>query len=366
MAILHCKCIGIIMKEKIKTMGEYVNPAGIDGFEFIEFASHNADALKHLFTQLGFTAVSREPQLEITRFQQGDINFLLNEKKEGFSRTFEQLHGPCVCSFGLRVKNVAHAIAHLQQQRVAIIKNSAEKSLLYPAINGVGESHLYFIDTYGSHGSAYENFEPLIDNQTQIKPMLKSIDHLTHNVYRGRLNFWAEFYERLFNFREIRYFDISGEYTGLYSRAMTSPCGKVRIPINESSDDKSQIAEYLKQYKGEGVQHIALETDDIYATVETLKKNNVPFMTRPPETYYDMLEKRIPSHQEDLERMKYNGILMDGSDNKHLLLQIFTETVIGPIFFEIIQRKGDDGFGEGNFTALFESMERDQIRRGVL
>ena len=359
----------MITENEIKTeTDKWANPAGTDGFEFLEFASHDTDALKKLFLQLGFTATSRDPQRGIIRFQQGDINFLLNERKGEFARQFESLHGPCACSFGLRVKNTEQTMDHLYKQGATIIQNPEKAGLPYPAIEGIGKSRLYLIDTYGANGFAYENFEPLTNTNTKMSNqlILKSIDHITHNVHRGRLNFWAKFYERLFNFREIRYFDISGEYTGLFSRAMTAPCGKARIPINESSDDNGQIAEYLKQYNGEGIQHIALATDDIYTTVETLKKNNLPFMTAPPETYYDMLEERLPGHKENIKRMQSNGILMDGSDNKHLLLQIFTETVIGPIFFEIIQRKGDDGFGEGNFTALFESMERDQIRRGVL
>jgi 4-hydroxyphenylpyruvate dioxygenase len=195
---------------------------------------------------------------------------------------------------------------------------------------------------------------------------LTRIDHLTHNVFRGRMDHWARFYENLFNFREIRYFDIEGQMTGLKSRAMTSPDGKIRIPLNESSDDKSQIAEYLEVYKGEGIQHVALATDDIYSTVVALRARGIPFAEKPPDSYYEMLSERLPGHGEPVDEMKVLGILADGSGRGGLLLQIFTTTLIGPIFFEIIQRKGDEGFGEGNFKALFESMERDQIRRGVL
>ena len=340
------------------------NPAGTDGFEFVEFASHDSQALVELFTALGFVAVSRHPILNITRFQQGDINFLVTENTD-FSKKFTALHGPCACSFGLRVKNVDKALEHLSEQGANVIGDPGRDGMSVPAIEGIGGSRLYLVDQYGDKGSIYDEFIPLVDKES-VPSALVSLDHLTHNVHRGQMDVWAGFYERLFNFKEIRYFDISGEYTGLFSRAMTAPCGKARIPINESSDDKSQIAEYLEQYKGEGIQHIALSTDDIYQTIETLKKNGVPFMTPPPDSYYDMLGDRLPGHSEDVQRMQKNGILMDGSDNKHLLLQIFTEAAIGPIFFEIIQRKGDDGFGEGNFKALFESMERDQIRRGAL
>lgn len=342
-----------------------INPAGTDGFEFVEFASPNPRALVEFFTALGFVAVSRHPILNITRFQQGDINFLLTENTN-FSKQFKSLHGPCVCSFGLRVKSAKKALQHLLVLGADIVEDPARDGLPVPAIKGVGGSRLYLVDQYGEKGSVYDTFIPLLDEDITVPSALATLDHLTHNVHRGQLDVWAGFYERLFNFRAIRYFDISGEYTGLLSRAMTAPCGKARIPINESSDDKSQIAEYLEQYNGEGIQHIALSTEDIYQTIETLKKNGVPFMMPPPDTYYNMLDERLPDHGEDVQRMQKNGILMDGSDNKHLLLQIFTEPSVGPIFFEIIQRKGDDGFGEGNFKALFESMERDQIRRGTL
>ena len=198
---------------------------------------------------------------------------------------------------------------------------------------------------------------------------LTYVDHLTHNVHRGRMKEWADFYERLFNFREVRYFDIEGKLTGLKSKAMTSPCGKIRIPINESSDDKSQIAEYLDLYHGEGIQHIAMGTDDIYATVDGMKTQGVAFQDT-ILTYYDLVNRRLPKHGENLDELKRLRILVDGATHEgapnELLLQIFTQTVIGPIFFEVIQRKGDQGFGEGNFRALFESIELDQVRRGVL
>jgi 4-hydroxyphenylpyruvate dioxygenase len=234
-----------------------------------------------------------------------------------------------------------------------------------PAIEGIGGSALYLVDRYGGHTIYDVDFLP--EGEAEIEGAgLTAIDHLTHNVFNGRMDHWAHFYESLFNFREIRYFDIEGKLTGLRSRALTSPDGRIRIPLNESADDKSQIAEYLEIYKGEGIQHLALSTDDIYRTVETLRARGIPFAEAPPDSYYDMLDERLPGHGEPVEHMKSLGILADGSQQGGLLLQIFTTTLIGPIFFEIIQRKGDEGFGEGNFKALFESMERDQIRRGVL
>jgi 4-hydroxyphenylpyruvate dioxygenase len=235
-----------------------------------------------------------------------------------------------------------------------------------PAIEGIGGSALYLVDRYGGHTIYDVDFVPVGDAQVPGVG-LTAIDHLTHNVFKGRMDLWAKYYEDLFNFREIRYFDIEGKMTGLKSRALTSPDGKIRIPLNESADDKSQIAEYLEVYKGEGIQHVALATDDIYATVEAMRGAGIPFAEAPPASYYEMLDERLPGHGEPVEPMKALGILADGSGRgKGLLLQIFTTTLIGPIFFEIIQRKGDEGFGEGNFKALFESMERDQIRRGVL
>ena len=239
-----------------------------------------------------------------------------------------------------------------------------------PAIKGIGDSLIYLVDRYDAEGSIYDvDFRPIEGaDPAPAGAGLTYIDHLTHNVYRGRMNEWAEFYERFFNFREIRYFDIEGKLTGLKSRAMTSPCGKIRIPINESADDKSQIAEYLEQYRGEGIQHIALGSRDIYASVEALQAGGVDFQGDVPDSYYEGIDARLPGHGENLARMKANKILIDGAPTEDggRLLQIFTKNVIGPVFFEIIQRKGDEGFGEGNFQALFDSIERDQIRRGVL
>ncbi len=352
------------------------NPMGTDGFEFVEFASSTPDQLSSLFKLMGFTLVAHHKSKRVYLYRQGDINFILNCEPSSHADTFFQQHGPSANAMAFRVKDVKQALTHAKKNGAKIFDKGkvGPMELNIPAIEGIGGSLLYLVDHYGDAGSIYDvDFEFLPGIDTHPKGAgLTYIDHLTHNVMRGNMDQWAGFYEKLFNFKEIRYFDIEGKLTGLKSRAMTSPCGKIRIPINESSDDKSQIEEYLNQYKGEGIQHIALGTDDIYTTVEKLREGNVSFMNT-PDTYYDKVESRLPGHGEDMKRMQKNRIIIDGAPDSApgkgdggLLLQIFTNTVIGPIFFEIIQRKGDEGFGEGNFKALFESIEEDQIKRGVL
>ena len=348
------------------------NPMGTDGFEFVEFAAPDPQELISLFELMGFKAVGRHRSRNVILMRQGDINFIVNGEQKSFASEFVAEHGSCACAMAFRVADAGYAFERaikLGATPVEGLPGSMELNI--PAIEGIGGSRIYLVDRYGKTGSIYDvDFVPFDETVGSIPEHagdgLLLIDHLTHNVHKGAMDKWAGYYERLFSFREIRYFDISGKLTGLTSRALTGPCNKLRIPINQSSDDKSQIAEYLVQYNGEGIQHIALATDDIYQTVAALRDRGVSFMTPPPDTYYEMLDERLPGHGEDVERMKQHAVLMDGSEGNRLLLQIFTETVIGPIFFEIIQRKGDEGFGEGNFTALFESMERDQIRRGVL
>ena len=346
-----------------------LNPAGTDGFEFVEYAApDDGKTLSALFEKLGFSLVGRHRSKNILLYRQGDINFLLNNEPHSSSKKFAQNHGACCSAIAFRVKDANRAYQRAVKLGAKTVQPNSGILENVPVIEGIGGSYLYLVDRYGKKGNIYDQvFVPITPTPAKTPSMgLNYVDHLTHNVYRGNMDKWAEFYQHLFNFREIRYFDIEGKLTGLKSKAMTSPCGKIRIPINESSDDKSQIEEYLKIYKGEGIQHIALATDDIYQTVESLRKRNLKFLAAPPATYYDMLEKRLPNHGEDVPRLQKNALLVDGSPNGGLLLQIFTETVIGPIFFEIIQRKGDEGFGEGNFRALFESMEQDQVRRGVL
>jgi 4-hydroxyphenylpyruvate dioxygenase len=342
------------------------NPMGTDGFEFVEYTGPDPQELGALFERMGFVAAARHRSKNVTLYKQGDVNFILNAEPESFAQAFARLHGPSVCAIAFRVKDTAYAYQRAISLGAKPVHGKVgPMELNIPAIEGIGGSLIYLVDRYGDHTIYDVDFLPLTAERRFPGVGLTGIDHLTHNVHRGRMALWAEFYERLFNFREIRYFDIEGRLTGLKSKAMTSPDGKIRIPINESADDKSQIAEYLEAYHGEGIQHIALGATEIYRTVEALRERGVGFMAV-PETYYDAVDARLPGHDEDLARLKRDEILIDGAPAQGLLLQIFTDTVIGPIFFEIIQRKGNEGFGEGNFRALFESIERDQIRRGVL
>jgi 4-hydroxyphenylpyruvate dioxygenase len=346
------------------------NPMGTDGFEFIEYTAPDTEALKALFEQMGFQAIARHRSKAVTLYRQGEINFIVNEEPRGFARSFARKHGPSICAFAIRLRDAASAFEQCVEMGATPFHGRVgPMELNIPAIRGIGDSLIYLVDRYDDPTIYDVDFRPLPGAAPDPTGAgLTEIDHLTHNVYRGHMDEWAGFYERLFGFREIRYFDIEGKLTGLRSRAMTSPCGKIRIPINESADDKSQIAEYLSAYRGEGIQHIALATDDIYRTVEMLRGRGVPFLDPPPDAYYAAVDARLPGHGEDLAALRRHGILIDGmpAPDGGRLLQIFTATVIGPIFFEIIQRKGDEGFGEGNFKALFEAMEQDQIQRGVL
>jgi 4-hydroxyphenylpyruvate dioxygenase len=347
------------------------NPAGTDGFEFVEYTAEDPGRLAALFESMGFEAVARHRSKDVTLFRQNDVNFIVNAERDSFAQSFAHVHGPSVCAVAFRVINAADAYRHVLAQGARPHQGRiGPMELNIPAIKGIGDSLIYLVDRYAEQSIYDVDFVPTGGATLRRPPGvgLTAVDHLTHNVYRGRMNVWAGFYETLFNFREIRYFDIEGKLTGLHSRAMTSPCGKIRIPINESADDRSQIEEYLAAYRGEGIQHIALATDDIYATVEALRRRGIAFMEPPPDSYYEAAEARLPDHGEDLARLKESGILIDGTPGPDggRLLQIFTRTVIGPIFFEIIQRKGDQGFGEGNFKALFDAMEQDQIRRGGL
>ncbi len=347
-----------------------INPMGTDGFEFVEYTAPDPAALGALFESMGFTKVAKHRSKDVSLYRQGDVNFIINAEPDSFAQGFARVHGPSICAIAFRVKNAAFAYKRAISLGAWGVENKVgPMELNIPAIKGIGDSLIYLVDRYGDKGSIYDvdfEFLPGIDHNPPGVG-LTYIDHLTHNVHRGRMDEWSSFYERLFNFREIRYFDIEGKLTGLKSKAMTSPCGKIRIPINESSDDKSQIQEYLSAYHGEGIQHIALGTGDIYESVETLRTKGVPFQDV-PDTYYEQVDARLPGHGENVQRMAADRILIDGAPTKGggLLLQIFTQTVIGPIFFEIIQRRGNEGFGEGNFRALFESIELDQIRRGVL
>ena len=352
-----------------------LNPMGTDGFEFVEYASPDPEGLARIFEAMGFTPVAKHRSKNVTLWRQGDINFILNAEHGGQAEGFYNAHGPSANAMAFRVKDAAVALKRAKELGIETYEGKVgPMELSIPAIKGIGESLIYLVDRYGEQ-TIYDidfRYLPGVDKHPQGAG-LTYIDHLTHNVNRGNMDLWAGYYQRVFNFRQIRYFDIEGKLTGLFSKAMTSPCGKIRIPINESADDKSQIEEFLREYKGEGIQHIALGTDDIFASVEALKTKGVRFMDPPPATYYDNLETRLQGHRQDTPRMKRLGILLDGAPESKpgasdggLLLQIFTATVIGPIFYEVIQRKGDEGFGEGNFRALFESIEQDQVKRGTL
>lgn len=351
----------------------FENPMGLDGFEFVEFASPTAGVLEPVFEILGFSLVAKHRSKNVSLYRQGDINFILNEEAGSHAAFFAEEHGPCACGMAFRVKDAHQAYARaleLGAQPIEIPTGPMELRL--PAIKGIGGAPLYLIDRYQNGLSFYDiDFEFLPNVERHPKGCgFNQIDHLTHNVYRGRMEFWADFYARIFNFRELRYFDIKGEYSGLLSKAMTAPDGKIRIPLNEEAPNSAgQIEEYLLAYNGEGIQHIALICDDLFACWDALKAKGLPFMTAPPGAYYEALEERLPGHGEPLTELTSRGILLDGSTSDgepRLLLQIFSETMVGPVFFEFIQRKKDEGFGEGNFAALFESMERDQLRRGVL
>jgi 4-hydroxyphenylpyruvate dioxygenase len=350
------------------------NPMGADGFAFVEFADAEPGRLGALFELMGFKAVARHRTKAVTLYRQGDVNYLVNADPDSYAARFAKIHGPSACGMGFRVADAQ--TAYLRATAMGARPAPAvfgPKALSVPAIEGVGGALIYFVDRHGDSGSMWgADFHWIAGREPRPEGAgLLYLDHLTHNVFRGRMDYWAEWYKRLFSFRQIRFFDIEGKLTGLRSRAMTSPCGKIRIPINESADDDSQIEEYLYAYKGEGIQHIACGCRNIYETVAALRRAGLAFMPPPPDAYYQKIDARLPGHGEPIDRLKELGVLIDGEPARNggapkLLLQIFSQTLIGPIFFEFIERKGDEGFGEGNFRALFESIEEDQIRRGVL
>ena len=358
------------------------NPMGTDGFEFIEYAAPDPAAMGRAFEAMGFKPVARHRHKNVTLYRQGEINFIINAEPDSFAQRFARLHGPSVCAIAFRVHDAKAAYERaLNLGAWGYAGSAGPGELNMPAIKGIGDSLIYLVDRWRGKGGAQPgdignigffdvDFVPLpgISTDDMLHPPghgLTYIDHLTHNVHRGRMGEWAGFYERLFNFREIKYFDIEGQVTGVKSKAMTSPCGKIRIPINEEGkENPGQIQEYLDLYGGEGIQHIAMGSDDLYATVDKLRASGVRLLDT-IDTYYELVDQRIPNHGEPLQELRARKILIDGKQDA-VLLQIFSENQLGPIFFEFIQRKGDDGFGNGNFKALFESIELDQMRRGVL
>lgn len=351
----------------------FENPVGLDGFEFLEFTAPEKGILEPMFEAMGFTLVARHKSKDVELWRQGDINLLSNYEKDCHAAYYAEEHGPSACGMAFRVKDSQVAYNEvLERGAQPMDTHTGPMELKLPAIKGIGGAMLYLIDRYEGENTIYDidfNWIEGVDRHP-VGCGFHTLDHLTHNVYRGRMDFWANFYEKLFNFREIRYFDIKGEYTGLLSKAMTAPDGKIRIPLNEEAvGGGGQIEEFLMKYNGEGIQHIAFACDDLEVCLDRLKARGMKFMTPPPNTYYEMLEERLPGHGENVEELQKRGILLDGTTKDgepRLLLQIFSETVFGPVFFEFIQRKEDDGFGEGNFKALFESIERDQVSRGAL
>lgn len=343
------------------------NPTGLNGVEFVEYSGPDKGFLKSLFERMGFKAIGTAHGKNIQLFRQGDISFILNCEPQTFAMDFAQRHGPSISSVGFRVENAEQAFeVSLKRGARAYEGSEHQKGVCpFPAIYGIGESVIYFIDE--------KNKKQLYSDIFHLKPQdlihegvgLQTVDHFTNNVPRGDLQKWCDFYESVFNFREARKFDIKGKQTGLFSKVMRSPCGTFSVPINEPTDGKSQIQEYLDEYKGSGIQHLALSCNDIINTLETMKSSQIQFLSPPPKTYYAKLKDRLPNVIEDVSRLEKNAILVDG-DHEGYLLQIFTKNVIGPIFYEIIQRRNHFGFGEGNFQALFDAIEQDQRERGYL
>jgi len=354
-----------------ETGGPAANPLGIDGFEFVEYTAPDAPALAKLFESLGFARIARHRSKDVSLYRQGGINFILNAEPDSLAQQFARDHGPSVCAMAFRVRDAAQALRHALEAGAREVRGTiGPMELNIPAIEGIGGSLIYLVDRYSSPTIYEVDFVPEPGAGPQPRGAgLIEVDHLTHNVRKGRMDYFYDFYHRVFNFQEAQYFDITGEYTGLTSRALAAPGGKIRIPINEPKSEDSaqpdQIQEFIQQYRGEGIQHIALRTDDILATWDHLHAAGLPFMSPPPDTYCEMLEERLPGHAQPVAELQKRGILLDGGNGRYLR-QIFTQTMIGPVFFEIIERQGDEGFGHGNFRALFVSLERDQIRRGVL
>ena len=351
----------------------FENPMGLDGFEFVEFSAPERGVLEPVFETMGFELVAKHKSKQVELWRQGDINFITNYEPKSHAYYYAQEHGPGACGMAFRVKDAHHAYSSALEKGAQPVQiNTGPMELNLPAIRGIGGATLYLIDRYNPGMTIYDIDFDWIDEQNKHPEGcgFHTLDHLTHNVYRGRMQYWADYYENLFNFREIRYFDIKGEYTGLLSKALTAPDGKIRIPLNEEAHGGGgQIEEYLMKYNGEGIQHIAFACDDLLACWDKLKARGMKFMSAPPSTYYSMLEERLPGHGEPTSELESRGILLDGTTEggePRLLLQIFSDTLLGPVFFEFIQRKEDEGFGEGNFKALFESIERDQVERGVV
>ena len=345
----------------------FENPMGLCGFEFVEFTAPERGVIEPVFEAMGFSHIANHRSKDVELWRQGGINFLINYEPETQASFFAKEHGPSACGMGFRVKDAAQAYEEcLERGAEPVLTEPGISELVIPAVKGIGGASVYLIDRFEDGKSIYDIDFVYLDG-VDIHPEgcgFNVIDHLTHNVYKGRMDYWAKYYEDLFNFREIRFFDIKGKKTGLTSYALASPCGTFSLPINESSDEKSQIEEYLNDYNGPGIQHLALSTHDLLESLDAMEGGPIETLDI-DKGYYEEVFDRVPNVVEDHDRIEHHDVLVDGDEDGYLL-QIFTKNIIGPIFFELIQRKNHKSFGEGNFQALFESIERDQEKRGVI
>lgn len=341
------------------------NPVGIEGMAFLEYTSAKPQDLRSLFKRMGFSRTGQHKSKKIELYEQNQCVFLLNEEPGSFALDFQKSHGPSICSMGWKVKDAKKAfeVAVSRGAKPYQGNDSGPGAAVFPAIYGIGDSLIYFVD---SRFELRAGFSPTADAPVPQKGLIK-IDHLTNNVPKGEMDKWCDFYAKIFNFQNVRYFDIKGTKTGLISKVMVSPGYKVMIPINEPSDrdGKSQIQEYLDEYHGPGIQHVAFWVSNAINTVKELNKEEIAFLDAPPDSYYEMLPERLPLLWEDRKVLQGLSLLADG-DEEGYLIQIFTKNMIGPIFFEMIQRENHWGFGNGNFQALFDAIERDQMKRGYL
>lgn len=353
------------------SQSNHANPIGLDGFEFLEFSAPEKGVLEAAFASMGFTEIARHRTKDAQLWRQGQINLIANYQPRSPAAYFAREHGPSACGMGFRVANAAAAYDEAIRRGAEPVEvPTGPMELRLPALRGIGGSLIYLVDRYGEDLSIYDIDFEYVDgaDRNPVGAGLTQIDHLTHNLYNGRINYWEDFYSRIFGFREFTQFDVTGEYSGLNTKVMVAPDGKIRIPLNEEggADGKGQIAEYLRAYNGEGIQHIAFASNDLCASLDRLAANGLKFAPPPPDAYYDQLGERLPGHGEDVDQLKSRSILIDGNtdgETPRLLMQIFSRLMIGPVFFEFIQRKGDEGFGEGNIEALFRSIEEDQRQR---
>lgn len=338
------------------------NPVETKGFALVEFAAREADGLAALFDTLGFVRVGRHREADIALYRQGGVTLLLNIDAEGPAAAFRDAHGPGVWSVGFGVGDADRALSRALTHGAARADASPLGSM--PAIAGIGGTRLCFVDVAGE-ASLAALFEPVAVQPANAEIGVAEIDHVAFNLRRGAAASWATLFEQALGFRRVRYFHIAGKQTGLNLLAMASPCGKIRIPLNEAREDASQIEDFINEFRGEGVQHMGFGVADILGAVETLRGRGLRFQTT-EDAYYEALPNRAMGHSEDVERLRRTGVLLDGDAENGHLLQIFSANVVGPMFFELIQRKGAEGFGEGNITALFEAVEAAQIKLGAL